>query len=383
MKKFLIQFALEIILLISLFFDVFVSKNISTTFGLVAIALFLILAFVLNGYKKPVARERNDAIFVIVGLCMVLLGAFYMVGYKTGFATSYSQIFKKYITAFTWIKVFLIVILSEITRYVLTLRKENKKIRKFTLQGLMLINFVLLDLVIATKSYDFTNFNQLYEFIALVLLQSISKNIFLNYASARYGYVPCLIYRFMIDLYFYFLPITPSINVFIEGVILLVFPYIVYMFLRTVLERQAPGPAKTKREKDGPLTYLAFIVFGVLVALVSREFSYAMIAIGSGSMTGTINKGDAVIYEVVKTDKMNESNKLRNGDILVFQKNNITVVHRIIEVKSINGTDVYQTKGDANPSKDNWLVYPNEVIGRVKLRVPIIAWPSVILSEWF
>ena len=44
---------------------------------------------------------------------------------------------------------------------------------------------------------------------------------------------------------------------------------------------------------------------------------------------------------------------------------------------------VYQTKGDYNESADNWLVEEEDVIGVVEKRIPLIAWPSVILGEIF
>ena len=104
-----------------------------------------------------------------------------------------------------------------------------------------------------------------------------------------------------------------------------------------------------------------------------------MIAIGSGSMTGTINKGDAIIYQVYDEDKMD----LKEGDVIVFNKQNVSIVHRIIKVYSIDGKDAYQTKGDANESADNWIVSQEEVQGIVKKRIILIAWPSVLLNELF
>ena len=104
-----------------------------------------------------------------------------------------------------------------------------------------------------------------------------------------------------------------------------------------------------------------------------------MIAIGSGSMTGTINKGDAVIYRAY--DKSSEIPE--EGDVLVFYKDSMIVVHRIIKKHNVYGKVVYQTKGDANEEADNWLVHEEDVIGIVKRRVPLIAWPSVKLNELF
>ena len=303
----------------------------------------------------------------------------YLFGFTTGFNANYSVIFKKYITKSSWISVFLIIGVTEFIRYVLS-QIETRGQKKYWITSIiMVINFVLIDLSIATKTYDLTNFNQLYEFFALVLVQSVSKNLLLNYTSKRYGYVPCLVYRLIMDLYIYFIPVTPEINIFIEAVILLIFPYIVYWMISSINAKVIVAPARKEKKKDGILTFLFAIVFAILVMLVSREFTYCMIAIGSGSMTGTINKGDAIIFKKydVKEDV------LEAGDIIVFRKNNMMIVHRIEKKFSLGEEYAYQTKGDANKKTDNWIVETDEVIGIVKMRVLWIAWPSVLLNEIF
>ena len=59
------------------------------------------------------------------------------------------------------------------------------------------------------------------------------------------------------------------------------------------------------------------------------------------------------------------------------------VVHRIVKKSVLYGDFIYQTKGDANKDNDNWIVRDSDVIGVVKKRVPLIAWPSVKLNEFF
>lgn len=379
MLSFLIQVLLELTFGCTLFFNVFVSKKVNTTLTIVSLLAFLVLNIIIHRYKRPNKRNIGETMFVVGGLSIILIGLFYLIGFKTGFSISYSSIFKKYITATTWLKVFGIVILSEILRYVIVSIDNRSKIKNFIIQAIMVINFVLIDITIATKTYDLGSFNQFYEFFALMVIQSLAKNVLLNYISKRNGFKPTILYRVIIDLYFYFLPLTPKLNIFIEAVILLVFPYIVYLMLKGINDIQKVGPAKTRTKENGIVSAVIAIVFAILVALVSREFEYCMIAIGSGSMTGTINKGDAIIYKKYNP----EIDELNEGDILVFKMNNMTIVHRIIKVYSMDGKKVYQTKGDANESPDNWIVTQEQCVGVVKSRVLLIAWPSVLLNEWF
>lgn len=379
MYKNITQLMLELVLASLLFFNVFVSKSLDTTLCLISLSVFLILTVLLKQFKKPVLRNKTDGILVVLGTAIILMGAFYMLGFKTGFSNSYSSIFKNYISPIAWIKVFLIVGLSELIRYVVVNIECRKKFFNFSYQALMVIILFFVEMNIATKSYNFSSFNQLYEFFALIFVQSISKNLLLNYVTKRYGIKPCLCYRLIMDLYIYILPIVPKINVFIEGVILLVFPYVVYSLLKSLENHNKLEPIRKTKKHNKISTIIFSVVFAVLVALVSREFEYAMIAIGSGSMTGTVNKGDAIIYKKYHQD----TDTLKEGDIIVYVKENVTIVHRIYRIYNLDGETVYQTKGDYNENADNWVVKKGDITGMVKFRVLLIAWPSVYLNEIF
>lgn len=377
MIKYFSQLLLTVVLTCFLFFNVFVSSD--NSLNLLALVIFLILSIVINKYYRPMFRGKSEALFSIFALCSILMIGLYLFGLGTGYSINYSVIYKNYVKKSIWLNIFATVIVTELIRYVLSQINTRGQKKYWLIQALMLIAFVLIDISIATKTYDLTNFNQLYEFFALLFVQSIAKNLLLNYVSKRYGYEPCLLYRLIMDLYIYFIPVTPKINIFIESVILLVFPYIVFMLLNSINAKKVLEPARKEKEHDGIITFITAIVFAVLVMLVSREFTYCMIAIGSGSMTGSINKGDAVIYKKYE----NDVDKLEAGQVIVFRKNNTIIVHRIEKKFSLGNEFVYQTKGDANKSVDNWLVEEEDVIGVVKSRVLFIAWPSVLLNEMF
>lgn len=379
MYKYITQLILELVLASLLFFNVFVSKSLDTTLCLISLSVFLILTVLLKQFEKPVLRNKIDGLLVVLGTTIILMGAFYMLGFKTGFSNSYSSIFKNYISPIAWIKVFLIVGLSELIRYVVVNIECRKKFFNFSYQALMVIILFFVEMNIATKSYNFSSFNQLYEFFALIFVQSISKNLLLNYVTKRYGIKPCLCYRLIMDLYIYILPIVPKINVFIEGVILLVFPYVVYSLLKSLEDHNKLEPIRKTKKHNKISTIIFSVVFAVLVALVSREFEYAMIAIGSESMTGTVNKGDAIVYKKYHQN----TDTLKEGDIIVYVKENVTIVHRIYRIYNLDGETVYQTKGDYNENADNWVVKKGDITGMVKFRVLLIAWPSVYLNEIF
>lgn len=389
MIKFVAQLILELAFACLLFFNVFVSKSFDTTICLAGLVVFTGLSYFIKNHRKPIVRNKSDAMLVVGGLTITLLGILYIIGYKSGFSYNYSSIFKNYIKVKTYIIVPLIVVLTEFARYLLVNIQSDKKTYNYIIQGLLLVIFFLIEMNISKKVYDLRSFNQLYEMFALIFVQSISKNLLLNYMVKRYSVGPCLLYRFIMDMYIYIIPITPKVNTFIEGIILLIFPYIVFSVLKLIDNRVLKEEKKRLKKKrivrgwrkvaDYVVGTITTIVFVILVILVSREFKYAMIAIGSESMTGTFNKGDAVIYEKIDATK----EKLNENDVIVFEKEGVTIVHRIYKVYRIAGNTVYKTKGDHNDLPDNWVVEAKAIKGVVKQSVPLIAWPSVLLNEMF
>ena len=84
-------------------------------------------------------------------------------------------------------------------------------------------------------------------------------------------------------------------------------------------------------------------MMSLITMLISCQFRYGILVIGSESMTGTINKGDAVVFESY------EGQLLQTGQIIIFDYNGIQTVQRIVEIKKINGLD-----------EDT--IYPNQVL---------------------
>lgn len=91
----------------------------------------------------------------------------------------------------------------------------------------------------------------------------------------------------------------------------------------------------------------------------------------SGSMKPKINPGDIVVV----TNKAN--NKLKKDDIITFKEENDVITHRIIDIKD-NG---YITKGDNNNSIDSFIVYPENVIGKVLFHIPKIGYIVEFLAR--
>lgn len=383
MIKYLIQIVCELVMIIILAFKLFIEKSISLPLVIVFLGLFLVISILLNKNKYARSRKEKDVIYIILGCSILLISTMYLVGCKTGFSTNYSYIFKNYLEKSVFIQIIIIIILSEFIRRQICCHKIDSKMKRFFLRGLLVILLVLVDCSISDMGRGFNTFSQFYDYFGLVIVASMSKNIFLNYLVEKYGIYTTFMYRLIMDLRTFFLPVTPNFNVFIESSIYLIYPYWLYTVINNICEDKELEDARGKKHNilyDIPMYILGLTI----VVLVSREFTYAMIAIGSESMTGEFSKGDAIIYKSYdKKSATIASQKLVKGDIIVFKMKDRVIVHRIHDIYSLYGEDVYITKGDANDSADNWIVTQNDIIGVVKQKIKYIAWPSVWLTENF
>lgn len=106
--------------------------------------------------------------------------------------------------------------------------------------------------------------------------------------------------------------------------------------------------------------------------LLSTDMPF--VAVASGSMRPALEVGDLVIIQGVS------AYEIREGDIIVFNKpgEKTYTIHRVTRIETLaNGTIIFKTKGDANPTEDPWIPEQN-VKGRVLYRIPYIGYMALI-----
>jgi signal peptidase len=216
-----------------------------------------------------------------------------------------------------------------------------------------------------------------FKVITSSVLPIIVQNIILSYLSYNIGYQPVFIYRIIKDILFYILPVIPNLGNYLTCMIGLCLPIVIYLYTSRRLEMYENGIKKKFNSSDFNVFDLIISVFIiVLIILISRAFPVYILGIGTESMTGAINKGDAVIVY-----KENQEENIRVGDVIVFEKSNKTIVHRVVEIENIDGVLHYSTQGDANNTKDNVDLIFENIEGKVKFKIPYIAYPSIWFSK--
>ena len=110
--------------------------------------------------------------------------------------------------------------------------------------------------------------------------------------------------------------------------------------------------------------------------LISCKFYYGILVIGSDSMSKTIEKGDVVFF-VADKDSVHEK------DVIVFNRKDVKIVHRVVKKVNINDGVRYYTKGDANKELDDFYTEDKDLIGKVIFKVKYIGKPTLWLRNVF
>ena len=336
-------------------------------------ALLIIFKF-LFGFEKDRYRYTKDIIVNMIIILLISFIIYYIFGIFIGFYKTTN--FLNFYGIRTFIIPYIIMI---ILREYLRVQILNKTDKSKKLTFIVILVFILLELSPKIYSSNLSSNYNKFIFIALTILPIISNNIVCTYIAKKTGYKPNVFWLLVIGLYSVFLPIAPNDGYYIQSLIQFLFPFVimynVYSFYR-------------KRDRNIPISYvkkkvyieipiLAVIVF-VLAYFVSGFFRYYAISIATGSMTPNINVGDVVIV-----DQQKDYKELKKGEIIAYKYGKVVIVHRICDIVVIGDDYYFYTWGDANDSKDNYIIYPDMIIGKVEVKIPYIGLPTVWLNNLF
>ena len=375
-KSYLIINVILSLLLVFFVANLFIFKHTSYKFLILVMSLPTLLLILLFGYERKSRRFKYELIFYIFAYCALFLLVTYMIGLFIGFNRNVYKLNSSNLIH-NIIPYFILIVVSEVLRYQISRKGDGSSLSHVLVTAVL----ICVDLTMFLTTYDLNTGDGQIKYTCAVIMPSLFKNIVLLYFTKNGGLYPSLVYRLLLDLKLVVLPIFPAFGLYCDCIVYTILPVLMGFIIRFHLQQ-----FKNKDEQvniKGATLYNYLIYFGLFAVvltinvLVSCSFKYNMIAIGSGSMQPKINKGDAVVYE-----RFDGKNMPKLGQVLVFHKDDRTVVHRIIEVIDISDTEkIYYTKGDNNDTPDGYPIQTKDILGVVKTRVRYIGIPSVILGE--
>lgn len=337
--------------------------------------IFLFVSFVAL-YSVFRLDIRNDfkyrQILKTVMICLLFYFILiYIGGLFTGFAkTIYSFSFTNLI--YNIIPTLIYIVLMEFIRSIYINRSNNNKI----IIVLSCIVFIIYDSFSKFYLYNLSVSDDLYEYIGLVILVSIARNIFLSILCSKSNVINCIIYRIITELYIFVVPIVPNFGPYINSVLEITLPLIIGLILMSPSKRILPSPNMTKRGRISSIVVVSILL--LIILLNSGLIKYQMFVIGSNSMNPYIYRGDVII---ARRTNSKEIKQIKKGEILVFRYDKKIVSHRVYKIITRNNKLYFRTKGDNNDQVDDNLAKESDVIGTVSFRIKYIGLPSIWLRE--
>lgn len=322
--------------------------------------------------KRPVGLDiKTKKITKIVIITAVLyVGIYYTFGIYTGFFNALHKFNMTTLIKYI-IPISATIISAEYIRFkFISVETKCSKILNYIIG-------VLIDIAIYYNLYSFTKLDQFLLSVGYLIFASLATNLLYNFISKRFGYRPVIYYRLITSLYVYIIPITPDVYVFFKSFFRMLYPLIVYYIIEDNCTAVKDDRASKKNNMTNVISIVSFVIMVAFIMLISCKFRFGALVIGSGSMSGTIEKGDVIVYDRNKRDE------IEVGDVIVFDNGEMTVVHRVIDISIRDDKKIYYTKGDNNKTMDEKYIKDENIFGKVITKVPGVGLPTIYLHDIF
>ncbi len=363
------------IILFVLLFDFFIFKKLDKYSISIFITFLIVISYYLIGFRKNKSRFDKDIILTM----FIYVFVYYLITYLSGLIIGFTRnIYSLNILSIlkNIAPLILSITLTEFLRYIINSQIKEKKWLLF----LSAVVFTLIDSFLIIKVTDYTDFYKILNNFGLFVLPNLSKSILLTFLSIKSSYKPCLIYRYLMEIPKYILPIIPNFGNYLESILYILVPMLIFISIFNIFDRlKHKKITLNKQNSFEKFSYMLLSTFLILLICTSSGlFKYRTFVIATGSMTPNINKGDMVIVEKLSDD---EKNNLNEGDIIAFNMDDKVVVHRIIKKYITSNGIFYNTKGDNNNSPDGYLLDIDNIVGLEKFKIRYIGYPTIAIYD--
>ena len=367
-RLYVLQLVLILLLSITLFSNILLpNKKI--------IALFLLMyMFIVKRKIGSISntsihkKEVNKYMFLFALLYLII---YYVIGYYVGYYKATYR-FGLWTIINQILPIVLIIVSSEVLRSKFISDKDRISLIMTYIFG------ILIDFVIYANIYDLTNLSGFLEALGYVFFASIASNLLYNYVSYNFGIIPNIIYRIIITIYLYIIPITPDVHIYFKSFARIVYPILIYITLANSYEKKNKALAIRSKKTNNILMAITLVLVLLFTMLISCKFKYGLIVVGSSSMKEAMEKGDAILFNT----KVN-IDKLKEGKVILFKKDDKVIIHRLISIDKINNEYRLYTKGDNNSDIDEGYVTKDNLYGVAELKIRKIGLPTLWIHEIF
>ena len=321
--------------------------------------------------KRSIHSFHKWQVTLIVSVSAALyITLYYLTGLEYGFALSANGAISLISFLQRVIPIILMVIFSEILRDVLL------AVRTPAVVPIAYAIGVLSDIICAGGIISIRSSYHLADVFGITIFPTLTANLLFVYLSKRYGKAPNIAYRLLMTLYTCVIPAISNIPRALHAFTLLILPLILYAFISVLYEKKNRKMKQRGKAIPVILSSVSIVLMLGYIMLITCQFRFGMVVIATESMTGEINKGDAVVYETYE-----HYGEIKEGDVILFEDNNRRVVHRVVKIVTVNGQRQYITQGDANEDVDTGYRTDAHIVGVVHFKILYIGYPSIWLHD--
>ena len=365
---------IELLLVIFSFFQFFVLKQYNIyLYILELLSIFVVIRFLYKFDKKKYYNQKESFLIIII-MCLLYYFITYLLGFFVGFvrtvySTTFIGMFKNVFFSISFI------LILEFLREVLI-----EKVRYYkSLIFISCIVLTILELLFSLSLLQFYDRRATLELFMVFVTPCLFRNIFLTYSTYYFGVKGSIAYHLLMVTVNYIVPVFPNFSDYLNTILQIVHPILIILFtldLHLIKKDQKDDSfSEIKKRKINSIIFtVCFIFLFTIIYLISDLGRFTILAVGSSSMEGSIDKGDVVFID--KSIKEYDV-----GDVIVFEYGGTIIIHRIVEIKGDN-THYYLTKGDANNAIDNWEISDKNIKGKCIFSIKYIGIPTVALSEF-
>ena len=223
---------------------------------------------------------------------------------------------------------------------------------------------------------DFSDTYNVTKLLFSNILPIISENVMCTYIAVNKLYKPAMWYRIITFSFWLVFPILPKVPWIMNSVIDTIIPAILFIYIRYLRKKNELQKDRKEIEVTDPKSIIPLAIVVIMILWFGMGiFPIRPIAIATGSMEKTLMVGDVAIL------KKCTANDLEVGDIVQYQKENFTVIHRVISKYTEKGKIYFITKGDNNRDPDKDPVDESQVIAKEIFAVRYLGLPAVFLNK--
>lgn len=347
-----------------------VALSFAKTKVLIAVftAVFFLLFSTVIKKRSILNIERKQVIFIMVAAALGVISLYFATGIGFGFYKTKPPV------SLLWeynLPCIIAIIFSENIRKIMLAQQS----RFATV--ISYINLVIIDILLLSEGEIFKSFYFANNFFAMAVFPSITSNILYHFIGKRYGATPNIIYKALIFNFSNILRVRPIMPESLHSFAKILIPILLMFFIKALYIKKQKFATKRSKVLEFSLATIGIFFMTVFVMLISCQFKFGILVVATESMTGSLNKGDAIIYEEYN-DQV-----IKTGQVLVFDSNEKNTVHRVVDIENINGQTRIYTKGDANEDVDTGYITTDDVIGLLKLKIKYLGYPTVWARELF